>query len=81
MEEILKEIAEGLAVRIKKVFSGEITDPKEIDGWLDEKLTAFEKKTKEDFLKRILPEDYCDNGWSSCRDEVIKNANKEGISI
>lgn len=111
MEEILKEFDEKFADVEGEDFEGWIVDKNGemvgsfedqtssglpiVKSWLKEKLTAFEKQTKEEFLKRILPEErktipgkYTENidytidaVFNSCRDEIITNANKEGIGI
>lgn len=59
-------------------YEGEAINLKDI-------LTAFEKSVKEEFLKRILPEKEHikeqDMSWNNCIDDIINNANKEGVNI
>lgn len=91
MEEILKEIRfvkEGGSCFEFCDYEGMVED-------LREKLTSFEKKTKEGLLKRILPErDIAkmgsenqeiyvaySKGFNRCIKEIKENANKEGINI
>lgn len=62
--------------------------------WLKDKLTAFEKTIKQEFLKRILPEaketyqtnhsiiyDERNCGYNDCRNDLITNSLKEGVNI
>jgi hypothetical protein len=65
-------------------------DNKDWEIYWREKLVEFEKKTKEEFLKRILPEEVKINlsdiklsqaGWNACRDEALTNSYKEGVNI
>lgn len=81
INEVLKEFEE--------TFSGVDNDgtykqciANDVKDWLKEKLTAFEKSVKEEFLKRILPEENLDedniqyaNGWNVCRENIINKAN------
>ena len=61
--------------------------------WLKEKLTDFQKKTKEEFLKRILPEKHelgqseidireeWKEGHYDCINEILTNAEKDGVTL
>jgi len=62
----------------------------DVSSWLKEKLSSFQKTTKTEFLKRILPEEVKINlsdiglsqcGWNACRDEALINAEKDGVTL
>lgn len=83
MEEILKQIRQDY----KGILSDEQIE-KTCEYW-KEKLTAFELKTKQEFLKRILPEEHgptkervkYQNQYNTCRKDIIRNAEKDGVTI
>ena len=82
---------EEILTLFEQRFEGSVTQAD--NDWLKEKLTAFEKTTKEEFLKKILPEDLSSEksiagvtsemsfGFNMCKTKIIKNAGYDGVTL